>query len=416
MKMITKCIANVNRYYWEIVDPAPNRRYRIGMTDNAEDPTNIAGEIDIIGLDRLQLDPDNPNQRDEIDSLKASYQEFGQDKPVVVQDVLRELLERAGDDVPGFDDAFLKELMKGVETPEPPEPTEPPKVPVSRLGDLWCMGKHRLLCGDSTDEAAVARLMNGEAPSMLHTDPPYGISIVHVKDKGTAGRVGGSKPFGSTSGTSRKSSTGFDSARLGSVQRGPKSKNQIIQSNLYPEIKGDDRPFDPTPFLGFAPIVILWGANYYADKLPVLSSWICWDKREGITRNSFADCELAWSSTGKPARVFHHLWNGLHKGSQHGQRRTHPTEKPIALFEEIGRMYCPEGIWVDLYVGSGAQILAAERVGTSCYGTELEPAYIDVSVLRWQEYTGEEAVLEGGGTWYQVVEERASEPVSGEPT
>lgn len=249
-------------------------------------------------------------------------------------------------------------------------------------GDLWQIGEHRLLCGDSTKREDVERLMRGDKPGLLHTDPPYGIQIVRPKEGGLTASDGGSKPFGSTSGTNRKSSTGFDSARLGSVQRGPKSKNQIIQSNLYPMIHGDDKPFDPTPFLSFAPTVILWGANYYADKLPISSCWICWDKREDITRNSFADCELAWCSEKKPARVFHHLWNGLHKGSQHGERRTHPTEKPIALFMEIGNMFCQGGVWVDLFAGSGAQIIAAERSGARCYACEIEPLYGDVILAR----------------------------------
>jgi DNA modification methylase len=74
--------------------------------------------------------------------------------------------------------------------------------------------------------------------------------------------------------------------------------------------------------------------------------------------------------------VFHHLWNGLHKGSQHGERRTHPTEKPMALFEHVGQMFAPQGLWLDLYAGTGAQVLAAERAGATCYACEIEPLYV----------------------------------------
>ena len=160
------------------------------------------------------------------------------------------------------------------------------------------------------------------------------------------------------------------------------SNNKIIQSNLYPTIEGDDRPFDPALFVDLAPIVIMWGGNYYAQELPQSSGWLCWDKREGITRNTFADCELAWTNMDKPARVFHHLWNGLHKGSQHGERRTHPTEKPTALFEEIGKMYCPDGLWLDVFAGTGAQMVAAERVGATCYAMEVEPLYVATLIQR----------------------------------
>jgi len=244
-------------------------------------------------------------------------------------------------------------------------------------GDVWEIGNHRLLCGDSQDPALLTRLLAGAKPDLLNTDPPYGINIVHpIRGQSTAS-VGGSKPFGSTSSTARKSSTSF-----GRVQRGPKSKNQIIQSNVYPVIHGDDHPFDPRQLLNHAPIVVLWGANYYSDKLPISSRWFCWDKREGITRNSFADCELAWCSEGGVARVFHHLWNGIHKGSQHDEPRSHPTEKPIALFREIGELLAPRGLWLDTYAGTGAQILAAEQAAATCYAVEIVPEYCAMALER----------------------------------
>jgi hypothetical protein len=305
--------------------------------------------------------------------------------------------------------AILARLEPAAGLTDPDDVPDPPADPVTQPGDLWHLGRHRLLCGDSEQEHELDRLTDGRTPDLLHTDPPYGISIVAVKGLAAAGQVGGSKPFGSINNASRQTPTVEARGRLGvtngvktkpsavkdralgSVQRGPKSKNQIIQANLYPVIHNDDRPFDPLPWLDAAPVVILWGSNYYADKLPVSSCWICWDKREDITRNSFADCELAWCSKQAPARVFHHLWNGLHKGSQYGERRTHPTEKPVALFEEIGKMFAADGLWLDPYAGTGAQIIAAEQCGTTCYAAEIEPMYCDVIVTRWQNFTGQTA-------------------------
>jgi DNA modification methylase len=271
----------------------------------------------------------------------------------------------------GFDDRELSQLLSRLGDGRELNPDDadltPPVDPVTKPGDLWILGDHRLLCGDSTDAALLLRLLDGQRPKMLHADPPYGINIVTPKD-GLTGSVGAGKPFGSTSGV-----------------------NRIIQSNVYPVMRGDDRPWEPESWLDCAPIVILWGANYYAQKLPPSSNWICWDKREDITRNNFADCELAWCSRPGPARVFHHLWNGLHKGSQHDERRTHPTEKPVALFEEIGRMYCPDGLWLDPYAGTGAQVIAAERLAAVCYAAEIEPAYCDVAVRRWERVSGRQA-------------------------
>ncbi len=246
-------------------------------------------------------------------------------------------------------------------------------VPFSKRGQIWRLGEHRLMCGDSTNAEDVESLMDGATPELMVTDPPYGIGIVHV-DGAT---VGGSKPFGST-------------------QRGPKSKNQIIQANRYPVIEGDDKPFDPSHLLNVAAHTVIWGANYFAEKLPASSGWFCWDKRENITRNSFADCELAWTSSGRPARIFHHLWNGLHKGSQHNQRREHPTEKPVALFEWCIEQFTSEGDAVtDYYAGICPTIIAAEKLSRRCYAMEIEPRYVDVAIRRWEDFTGEKAELIG---------------------
>lgn len=306
-----------------------------------------------------------------------------------------------------WDDDELAALLADVEQGDPPGD---PGAAISRAeewqkqwtverGQLWVIGRHRLMCGDSYSAEHIARLMDGKKADMLHTDPPYGIGIVKARDGGSAdsggakpftGKVGGKKGdlvYGATGETKRRgpnsaAERSANGAARGHVQHGKPSKNQTIQSNLYPVIEGDDRPFDPTPLLTFAPIVILWGANYYADKLPVSSCWICWDKREDITRNNFADGELAWTNQDKPTRIFHHLWNGLHKGSQWGEARLHPTEKPVALFEEIGKMFADKGLWVDLFAGAGGQLVAAERTGATCYAMEWEPLYVATILQR----------------------------------
>jgi hypothetical protein len=252
-------------------------------------------------------------------------------------------------------------------------------------GQVWVIdslsgrGTHRLMCGDSYSEDDYARLMNGATPDLLHTDPPYGINIVNPKGLSATNAASGAKPFGATSGPAPRSSTGFDSQGRSSQRIGPAN---IIQSNIYPVIEGDDRPFDPAFLLDKAPLVILWGANYYADKLPNSSCWVVWDKREDLARNNFADCEMAWTNQQKPARIFYHLWNGLHKGSQHGERRIHPTEKPVALFAEIGKLYADKKLWLDLFAGSGAQIVAAEQSGATCYALEYEPLYVACILQR----------------------------------
>lgn len=314
--------------------------------------------------------------------LDGLLQEVNSDNPAI-QQMLSELAEGNGlyygdqDEPPGDPGAAIDRAEQLVE-----------HYGVER-GQLWLVGRHRVMCGSSYDSDHILKLLKDIQPDMLHTDPPYGISIVKPTNGYSAAAIGGAKAFGSTGETQRKGATAVAFRNSGKVGggRGDEASHHardvgrgnpanIIQSNLYPVIEGDDTPFDPTLFIDFAPIVIMWGANYYADKLPPKACWITWDKRENLTRNNFADCELAWTNMDSPARIFYHLWNGLHKGSQNGERRTHPTEKPVALFEEIGRMYADKGVWVDLFAGTGAQMVAAERSGATCCAMEYEPLYV----------------------------------------
>lgn len=314
-------------------------------------------------------------------------------------------------------DALLSFLDKGKETPPGDSEAQLNRAHEWRekwnveKGQLWQIGRHRLICGDSYDEDTRNRLLNGVIPDMLHTDAPYGISIVKPERGGSAADSGGSKPYGKPSKNQwaknrpeyltmkgddvQKGKVGGgrgDLIRLHAQQTGRVAPANIVQSNVYPVIEGDDKPFDPAFLLDMSPIIVLWGANYFADKLPISSGWITWDKREGITRNNFADCELAWTNQDKPARIFYHLWNGLHKGSQHGERRVHPTEKPVALFAEIGKLLAPDGIWLDLFAGSGAQIVAAEQTGATCYAVEYEVLYV-ATILERLSQMGLEPVL-----------------------
>jgi len=328
-------------------------------------------------------------------------------------DVLMELTGESDLSDYFFEDE-LNELLAEIEADDPPGD---PVAAFSRAeewrekwqvekGQLWLLGRHRILCGDSYSEEDRVRLLDGMTPDMLHTDPPYGINIVKPQGGSSTAAIGGAKPFGSTGETERRGKVAIaerNSGRTGApgnraiwdrpngkvggkkgdlVRKANVGRVNMIQSNLYPVIEGDDRPFDPTPFISLAPIVIMWGANYFAHCLPPSSGWIVWDKREDITRNDFADCEIAWSNLDKPARIFYHLWNGLHKGSQHGERRLHPTEKPVALFEEIGKMYADKGLWLDLFAGSGAQLVAAERSGATCYALECEPLWVATIIQR----------------------------------
>ncbi len=237
--------------------------------------------------------------------------------------------------------------------------TDPDEVPSERVtdiqvGDLFELGKHRLACGDCTDTAAMDRLTGGETADLLLTDPPYGISV--VKD----GMVGAD--FG------------------------------VAKKGRYAPVAGDDGPVDVGHLFAFATRRIIWGGNYFS--LPVSGTWLVWDKRgdSGI-ENTFADCELAWSDIGGPARIYRQLWNGMIREGEHEQRK-HPTQKPVSLMA-----WCiqrGEGKRVlDCYAGSGSSMMAAEQKQAACLAAELMPAYCQVIIDRWEKFTGQKAVKVG---------------------
>jgi ParB-like chromosome segregation protein Spo0J len=261
----------------------------------------------------------------------------------------------------GFDEDELNDLLaeavaEGL-TDEDAVP-EPPPEPITKLGDIWILGKHRLMCGDSTSVDAVERLMAGERPRMVFTDPPYGIA--HSGKGITANGVG--NDFGQILGD-EDVSVAIDTFRLCVGQ--------------WPEAR-----------------MVFWGANYYPSALPDGHGWLVWDKqREGDT---FSGAELAFINGGVRVDVFRHMWHGMVKASEHGQKRIHPTQKPIALAEWCFAKYGDSSTVLDLFGGSGSTLIACEKTGRSCRMMELDPKYCDVIVKRWEEFTGKKARLENG--------------------
>lgn len=260
-------------------------------------------------------------------------------------------------DLLGIKDFVIEPIEKF--EPQADEDDVPEVVhPITRKGDLWILGKHRLLCGDSTMIDDVERLMGGEKAD-CYIDPPYGISYKSPSGKGK-------------------------------VQRGD-----------YKVIKGDNEPFDPSFFIGFFDRIISWGANHYASKLPDSAQWLVWDKREGDAINNNSDCELAWCNFGGSARLFHHKWNGMIKASEKKEKRVHPTQKPISLHEWVFDVCELSSNIFDGFLGSGSTLIACEKTNRKCYGMELDEEYCDVIIKRFEQYTGKKAILESTGQTYE---------------
>jgi site-specific DNA-methyltransferase (adenine-specific) len=257
----------------------------------------------------------------------------------------------------GFDIGAEDEPTEIVEDDVPDVPQEPK----TKIGDLWKLGSHFLICGDSTDVAVIDRLMDGVKADMVFTDSPYGINAV-----GDNGEVGAD--FG------------------------------IAKKGKYKKIIADDttetaqQAYDI--YSQLCDKMILWGGNYFLDFLPPSDGWLIWDKRgESGIRNTFADGEMAWCSFHTPVRIYHQLWNGMIREGEH-EKRVHPTQKPIRMLSEILRDFTNEGdIILDVFGGSGSTLIAREQTGRTCYMAELSPEYVDVIIARYEKLTGNKAVL-----------------------
>ena len=231
-----------------------------------------------------------------------------------------------------------------------------------KLGDIWQLGQHRLICGDSTDPAVIDRLMDGVKAKLLLTDPPYGISV-----------VGGDKSFGKVGG------------------------ENIVKSHVYSTIIGDDTTDTAMANYDVALTCtenqIIFGGNYFTDFLPPSRCWIVWDKQN---TGNFADAELAWTYFDRGVRLYHFLWNGLcREGSREveGKTRVHPTQKPVGMLADILKDFSEENDSVlDCFGGSGSTLIACEQLNRKCYMCEISLEYCDVIIQRWENFTGEKAV------------------------
>jgi len=285
----------------------------------------------------------------------------------------------------GFDEKELEEIVNWIpkEVKEDDfnaeEEAEKIKEPKSKRGEIYQLGRHRLMCGDATSREDVEKLMNGEKADMVFTDPPYGINLI----KGNINGIGGGGELGFTYG------------KLSSKQRA----KTIVNRKLYRKIKGDDKLFNPIFLLDLAKKVFIFGANNFSDKLPISPHWLVWDKKnEGAERkNTFSDAELIWTNIkGISVKIYRWNWNGIiRKGNRKEEliTRCHPTQKPVGLLSEIIDDYTKRNeIILDPYGGSGSMLIACEKLNRKCYMMEIDPVYIDVIINRWEQFSGGKAV------------------------
>lgn len=272
----------------------------------------------------------------------------------------------------------------------PPEPV----VPVSKLGDVWLLGKHRLMCGDSTSALDVAQLMNGEKAVLMQTDPPYGVAY----DNAERPNPGVAKP------RVAKPRVANDELTSGPAMQDFLEKMLIAAA---PVMDGHAAYYFWHPMLTQGTFVaaaaaagILIHRQIIWVKPGLLLGWGDYHWKHEL-------CFYGWKQGNRPPfygpKNQHTIWEFGNVTQAERKEFNHATPKPVDLFAPpIENHTKPRQIMYEPFSGSGPQIIAAEKLGRRCYAMELSPQYVDVAVTRWQNYTGRQATLEATGQPFPV--------------
>lgn len=320
-------------------------------------------ELVVVKRTDLATDDEKRKQLAVMDNSTSDSSEF--DFNLLQADFDVDDLNNWGIDISDFSIKEEKEIIED-EVPEEIETR-------CKLGDIWQLGEHRLMCGDSTSVTDVEKLMNGQQADLLLTDPPYGVNIVKAHNVGGGGL------------------THFKN------EKGTVGGSKIVKCTEYRPIVNDDSTETAKKnyllIKDYSKNQIIFGGNYFTDFLPPSPCWLVWDKQN---TGNFADCELAWASFKTAVRIYRFLWNGLCRAGSRkveGAKRVHPTQKPVGMLADILKDYSKENeIILDCFGGSGSTLIACEQLNRKCYTMELDEHYCDVIIQRWENLTGKKAI------------------------
>ena len=258
------------------------------------------------------------------------------------------------------DEAEETEIVED-EAPEVDDDAEP----IAKLGDIWQLGRHRLMCGNSTDKATVELLMDGKKADMVFTDPPYGYEY---------------------------------------------QSNMRTKSKKFDVLKNDDKILDFMPAIkgvvnGFVFICTTWKvldkwlplfAKYYD-----LTNMIIWDKGGGgigdLEHTFLTDFEIILCSNNSAKITGKRIGSVWSIPKDNANDYVHATQKPVRLSATaIENTTNDDSIVLDVFGGSGSTLIACEQLNRTCYMMELDPKYCDVIIKRWETLTGEKAALING--------------------
>ncbi len=391
----------------------------------------------------LSSDPANARKHSDrnIESIMASLRRFGQQKPIVVDksnvvragngtleaakrlgwetiavvqsdltgadmsayaiadnrtaelaewddEILKATLEGLDDalrDAAGFDLKELDEILKEPQEVTEDEVPEPPVDPITKPGDLWILGEHRLLCGDSTKAEDVERLMDGVKADMMFTDPPYGVNY-----------EGGHFHSGDVKIKRKREKLADDDTTA------------IYPAFLPVALAVVDGPC----YMWFADSKARDVYNAVHDNACEVHALIIWHK----TNATYAAMNAQYKQRHEPCLYFKPKgstlrWCGetseatVWSQDRDGINEFHPTQKPVALAAKAIGNHEASNV-LDMFCGSGSTLIAAEQLGRKCYGMEISSQYVDVICNRWAKLTNESPVLEGTGETFDQVAKR----------
>ena len=297
------------------------------------------------------------------------------------EDLLEQVLQDlAGEDLTGigFDDNELQDIIDKISDTDTKEENEDlPELEeevYSKEGEIYELGPHRLLCGDSTLKENWEKLLGDEKVNMILTDPPYGMNLnVEISN-----RKGGKGTW-------------------------------IHKAKNYTPVIGDNEDFKDSLITSIFAIfpnveeIFIWGADYFAELIPnrKKGSWFVWDKRFGVEnmKLTFSEFELCWSKKKHHRCISRITWSGILGTEQEfDHKRHHPTQKPIKLINWMFEQYGKEkDIVIDFYGGSGSTLLGCAASNRICRLIELDPKYCDVIRRRWTRYATENGLEVGTG-------------------
>jgi DNA modification methylase len=388
-----------------VVEPVVVNR-RTGRIVGGHQRVKAAEAQGIETLPVVYVDLDEAAEKQLNLALNRISGEFDVDK---LADILREL-EVAGAelDLTGFTTTEIDDLIRGMETPEegltdPDLIPEPPDEPATQPGDLVYLGAHRLLCGDASDTEQVKKLLGDERIHLVHTDPPYNVNVEPRSNNAIA-----------AAGLGRRHHQGLDLARYPEKSR-PTGKMRPRDRVLQNDFVSDEE---------FAGMLRTWFHNL-AEALEPGRSFYLWGGYANVANypSAMKDAGLyfsqaiiwvkEWPVLTRKDFMGNHEWcfHGWKEGAAHyfnpnitnapdvwSVRKVNPaamvhlTEKPVELAERAMTYSSRRGENVlDLFGGSGSTLMAAERLGRRAYLMEIDPAYCDVIVKRWQDHTGRSA-------------------------